>query len=291
METMNIEHRLITPYHPQANGKGESAVKIVKKALKHAVANCSGDFECDDGDQSEVMDRERGYFDWGTEWDQIPIIIASMRATMQPRTSTTYSPLYELTGRTPIVDSSQIPPEHKADDNFYDLKYTSVTKQSVQERIDKLQVLRAQCKVSLRRAQQSMKQKFDKKRGSIEFLKVGEKVLYRLSKSSRFNNRKANQIWLPRNGGHGVIKHMNNLGRCKVDIFNANDELTTKMTIRIKLFGKEADKKCSLNQVKMMIGINITIKCSVHLLLCDVKYIHMQIIVVYIIKYFKLSHK
>ena len=175
---LGFSHRLITPYHPQANGKAESMVKKVKNFLKHNVAEVRGDYKEDvDLKESELDATDNGMFDWGSEWDMVALALTIIAVNMQPRTYTTYSPLLELTGRTPIIDPNQLAIEHESGDDFYDDKFTSITKESVQERIGKLQVFRASLKVSLLRAQTAMREKWDKKIGLTEQLEAGDHVL------------------------------------------------------------------------------------------------------------------
>ena len=232
-EILQFTHRLITPYHPQANGKGESAVKNVKRSLKHCIADIRGDYKFEQNLENKESEIDDGMFDWGNDWDMSALIIAVMGVNMQPRISTGYSPLLELTGRKPIVDPSQLNIEHGNDDEFYAEKFTTITQQTVEERLQQFLDFRASMKVSLKRAQVAMKKKWDKKRGLSQQLVTGDKVVYRIARNSRSNNYKANQTWLPRQG-YGVIKHISDGGLCKVDIFNAFHQLQSQKTLRIE---------------------------------------------------------
>ena len=180
--------------------------------------------------ESEIED---GMFDWGNDWDTLAWIMATMGVNMQPRVSTGFSPLLELTGRKPVFDPAQLATEHATDDDFYDDKFTTITHQSVKVRVEEFLGFRASMKVSLKRAQVAMKKKWDKKRGLSQQLVAGDKVLYRIARNSRSNNYKANQTWLPRQG-YGVIKHISDGGLCKVDLFNAFHQLQMEKKIRIE---------------------------------------------------------
>ena len=116
----------------------------MQNSLKHQVAEERGDFQ---EKQLEVAVKDDGLFDWGDEWDQVPLLMAQLSANMVPSVSTTHSPFFELTGRQPVLDPNQFLPEHEEDDDFYDPKFTSITKESVEDKIEKLQRFRAHCKV------------------------------------------------------------------------------------------------------------------------------------------------
>ena len=244
---LNIEQRLITPYHPQGNGKTEIMVKTYKTALKHNIAEDRGDYKNLSKEECDLLiNDDNGMFDWGRTWDQTAHEMSVMTIDLHPRTSTTYAPITELTGRVPCVHPSELKRqvEHKEGDDFYDPKFIEPTQLSVEERIKGLQVFRAQMKVSIQRARAAMKAKFDKKRGLVQQLKVHDKVVYRNSKSSRSNNVKANQVWLPRSG-YGVIRHITDGGRCQIEIFNALHQQQRTIYVMIQNLKKYAIKPLS----------------------------------------------
>ncbi len=44
VELFNIKNKLISPYHPQANGAAESMVKLFKQCLKHNISDLRTDY-------------------------------------------------------------------------------------------------------------------------------------------------------------------------------------------------------------------------------------------------------
>ena len=135
----------------------------MKKALRVNVAEQRGDFHYDaDSVSDEDILNDTDGFSYGNRWDEWPCFGAALMACrLVPRLATGHSPLYELTGKRPI--RSRLDAEHRAGDDFYDPKFTGLTKATSAERIRAMKQLQATLKASYAQAQNSMKKKYDKR--------------------------------------------------------------------------------------------------------------------------------
>ena len=230
-------HIKCTPYRPQGNGKAESHVKKMKKGMKAAVLKKRGDY------RKPGSGEDKAQFDWGREWDTYGVfIVALMGLRFNPRMSTGYSPLMEMTGKCPM--RARTDAEHHDNDDFAAAEFTSLDTRSFKTRFEWQQTFRARCKKSMRLAAGKMKIKYHKRMGvgdSANF-KAGVHVLYRIGQVSKYKVK--NAMYLPTDG-YCVITSIRDGGFVELDVKNMAGETVDTETSRIwnlKLCTRKATK-------------------------------------------------